>query len=145
MWKKSLFKNSLEIKADRWPWMARTSFAMMSSEEERTMKTYGWKATRGTGRFGAGWNYCFSIRSGGWTKAYGISVYFELIYGTFSIVYHSKAYREKLARQEREKAEAAIRAAQEADDKKLRDIERRQVEADRVRRLSSGTYDDIPF
>lgn len=85
MIKRSYFGGRFLVKMDRWPWHKRGNPALLSSEKEAAMKTYGWRATDGTGRFGGGWNYelgfQFSgINPGGWT------LYFNLLLGTLLLV-----------------------------------------------------------
>lgn len=68
-----------EITASRWPWQIRTSVAALSGPDEKVGDRYGWKPTKGVGRFGGGWNWELGINIGGST------VVFNLLYGMISI------------------------------------------------------------
>lgn len=68
-----------KITADRWPWQTRKYAAMISGPDERVGQRYGWKPTRGTGRFGGGWNWSLGFRAGSTT------VILELLFGIIRI------------------------------------------------------------
>ena len=67
------------VRASRWPWMKRTSVALMSGPDEKIGERYGWKPTKGTGRFGGGWNWKLGIAIGGST------VMLDLLFGMVTI------------------------------------------------------------
>lgn len=70
---------NLEIVASRWPWQIRTHVAVLSGPDEKAGDRYGWKPTKGMGRFGGGWNWKLGVNIGGST------VVFNLLYGMISI------------------------------------------------------------
>lgn len=68
-----------EITADRWPWQVRKSSALLSTPDEAKGMKYGWKSTKGMGRFGGGWNWELGVSIG---HAY---VILSLLYGMVRI------------------------------------------------------------
>ena len=72
----------VNIRADRWPWMTRKSAALLASADEAASTKYGWKPTKGMGRFGGGWNYSLGIEIG------GSSVMINLLFGFISISWY---------------------------------------------------------
>lgn len=126
MWKKELLGNRIKISADRWPWMNRYHGMLSTEAERKAGGNYGWGQPDGMGRFGGGWNWNLGFQTGGWSKAYGISIIFNLLYGSVSIQYRSKAHRAKLAAETEAARAEEIRKAREASDKRLKAIEERQ-------------------
>lgn len=68
-----------EITADRWPWQVRKSSAWMATPDEAKGQKYGWKPTKGMGRFGGGWNWELGVSIG------RASVILNLLYGMVRI------------------------------------------------------------
>lgn len=59
--KRRFYIGQFNVRFERWPWMVRTSRAMLSGPEEKVGEKYGWLPTQGMGRFGGGWNWQLGI------------------------------------------------------------------------------------
>jgi hypothetical protein len=79
------------IEARRWPWQKANHRALLSSDSERKMTTYGWRPTDGMGRFGGGWNWKLGVSMGHLLPGpYGWSVHIDLLFGMVTVGYHSQ-------------------------------------------------------
>jgi hypothetical protein len=72
----------ITVKASRWPWQTRTSAALLSCPKtEAVGQKYGWRTTKGMGRFGGGWNWSLGIEIGGST------IILNLLFGAIRITW----------------------------------------------------------
>ena len=83
--KPTLYLGRVSIRADRWPWQVRRSVALMSGPDEKKGEKYGWKPTKGTGRFGGGWNWALGF------EASSSTIILNLLFGTVRISWYKEA------------------------------------------------------